>query len=138
MDKQANNNLALDDLFFRKLKNCFLELLVAHIDLESTHKKETMIESAIGIHFGRKRKEDVVINQSTTTDETNNRTKNKVHGNAARIATSHTVSDDEGVLSSHSGNSENDGIFKTVEKRRLLVNKTKKSKSKRKNRNTTF
>ena len=131
-DKQANNNLALDDEFFRKLKNCFLELLEAHIDLESTHKKETMIESAIGIHFRGKRIEHEVINQQTLTDETNNRNKNKVHGNTARKRTSHTVSDDEGVLSSHSDNGEDDGMFKTVEKRQLLINKTKKSKTKRK------
>ena len=122
----------LDEEFFKNLKKCFIELLEAHIDRESTHKKETMIDNAIANHFKKKIVVQEVIRQSNPVDE-NSKRQNNTQEKAGQKRTLHTLSDDEGVLSNHTDISEDDEhTFQTVEKRQLLVTKPKKNKTKKK------
>ena len=73
-----------------------------------------------------------MIRQSNPADENSNQ-QNNTQEKAGQKRTLFTLSDDEGVLSNHTDNSEDEeNTFQTVEKRQLLVSKPKKNKTKKK------
>ena len=137
-------NMIVNDVFWEKLKSCFVELLEAHAERESTHKKRTMVDIALKTHFGvegdTENPASAISNRVDSTMVGNqpdiNESRHDVNCQQDRVKNATqkrglaSASDDEGVLSDQ--NEDSDNTFQTVEKRQILVNRSKKTKSKKK------
>ena len=120
--------MIVNGTFFEKLKSCFVELLEAHTEKESTLKKRTQIDILLKTHFGAEGDaENHVSAISNCVDSTMARNQPEINEsrpnencqqdrvkNATQKRGLASASDDEGVLSGQNENSDN--AFQTVEK----------------------